>query len=77
MLFFLDESWQATKNEKYKVGILAAVQIKSHDYNECSKQFYLLKSKHLGAVAGNKEIKGNGIFRNYLFDLEAKSIVSR
>lgn len=37
MLFFLDESWQVTKNEKYKVGILAAVQIKSHDYNECSK----------------------------------------
>lgn len=77
MLFFLDESWQVTKNEKYKVGILAAVQIKSHDYNECSKQFYVLKSKHLGAAAGNKEIKGNGIFRNYLFDLEAKSIVSR
>lgn len=76
MLFFLDESWQLTKNDKYKVGILAAVQIKSHDYNECSKQFYILKSKYLGAAAGNKEIKGNGIFRNYLFDLEAKGIAS-
>jgi hypothetical protein len=31
----------------------------------------------LGIPAGNKEIKGNGIFRNYLFDLEAKGIVSR
>ncbi len=77
MLFFLDESWQTTDNEKYKVGILAAVQIKSHDYNECSKQLYSLKSKHLGIAAGNKEIKGNGIFRNYLFDLEAKGIASR
>ena len=31
MLFFIDESWQSTKDEKYKVGVLAAVQIKSHD----------------------------------------------
>ena len=77
MLFFLDESWQTTDDGKYKLGILAAVQIKSHDYNECSKQLYCLKAKHLGVPAGNKEIKGNGIFRNYLFELEAKGIVSR
>lgn len=77
MLFFLDESWQTTDNRKYKLGILAAVQIKSHDYNECSRQLYNLKSKHLGIPAGNKEIKGKGIFRNYLFDLEAKGIASR
>lgn len=77
MLFFLDESWQVTHNGKYKVGILAAVQIKSHDYNECSRQLYTLKTKHLGIPAGNKEIKGDGIFRKYLFALETKGIVSR
>lgn len=77
MLFFLDESWQVSNNGKYKAGILAAVQIKSHDYNECSRQLYILKTKHLGIPAGNKEIKGKSIFRDYLFDLEAKNIVSR
>ena len=77
MLFFIDESWQTTKDGKFKVGILAATQIKSYDYNECSKQVFFLKTKHLGVSAGNKEIKGNGIFRNYLFDLEAKGITSR
>ena len=77
MLFFIDESWQATNDGKYKVGILAATQIKSHDYNECSQRIYFLKTSHLGNSAGDKEIKGAGIFRNYLFDLEAKGIVSR
>ena len=77
MLFFIDESWQTTKDGKYKVGVIAATQIKSHDYNECSKQLYNLKTTHLGISAGNKEIKGNEIFRNYLFNLEARGIASR
>ena len=77
MLFYIDESWQTTKDGKHKVGILAAVQIKSHDFNACSRQFYSLKCKHLGVAAGNKEIKGNGIFRSYVFDLESKGIASR
>lgn len=77
MLFFIDESWQSTHDNKYKVGVLSAVQIKSHDFNDCSKQIYSLKVKHLGVRAGDIEIKGREILRNYLFELEAKGIPSK
>lgn len=77
MLFFIDESWQATPDKKYKVGILAATQMKDHDFNQCSQDVYQLKVKHLGYAAGNLELKGNGIFRRYVFGLEAKGIVSK
>lgn len=77
MLFFIDESWQLTQDNKYKVGVLSAIQINSHDFNECSQQLYILKCKNLGYQAGNIEIKGRHIFRNYLFRLESKGIQSR
>lgn len=77
MLFFIDESWQSTHDNRYKVGILSALQIKSHDFNECSKQIYSLKIKHLGSRAGDIEIKGREILRNYLFGLESKGIQSK
>lgn len=76
MLFFVDESWQATCNNKYKVGVLAAVQLKSHDFNDCSNQIYSLKIKHLGIRAIYSEIKGKEIFKNYLFKLESQGIRS-
>jgi len=77
LLFFIDESWQATHNNKYKAGVLSAVQIKSHNFNACSMEIHNLKIKHLGARAGNIEIKGREILRNYLFGLEAKGIQSK
>lgn len=77
MLFFIDESWQATHDKKYKAGVLSAVQIKSHDFNDCSKQIYNLKIKHLDNRAGDIEIKGREILRNYLFELESKGIQSK
>lgn len=77
MLFFIDESWQTTQDKKYKVGILAATQIKSHDFNKCSQEIYQFKLKHLGHEGSDVEIKGNGIFRRYVFDLESKGIVSK
>ena len=70
MLFFIDESWQATHDGKHKVGILSAVQIKSHDFNECSKQLFLIKTKNLGPASGNIELKGAQSFRPYIFKLE-------
>jgi len=76
MLFFIDESWQQTKDGKYKVGVLGVVQIKCHDYNQCSNEIYNLKKNVLGYDAGNIEIKGKAIFRNYLFKLESKGIIS-
>lgn len=77
MLFFIDESWRSTGNDKYKVGVLATVQIKSHDFNECSQQIHELKIKHLGPRAGYIELKGRQILRQYLFSLEAKGIPSK
>jgi len=77
MLFFVDESWQTTKDNKFKVGVLSAIQIKSHDFNECSQHIYNLKARHLGFNAGDIEIKGRSILRAYLFKLESKGIPSR
>lgn len=76
MLFFIDESWQVTQDNKHKVGVLSAVQIKSHDFNECSKYIRDLKIKHLGPKAGYLEPKGVQNLRPYLFSLEAKGVPS-
>jgi hypothetical protein len=76
MLFFIDESWQSTNDGKYKVGVLSAVQLKSHDFNGCSEHMRKLKIQHLGYPAGNIEIKGNAILKEYLFRLESKGIKS-
>lgn len=77
MLFFIDESWQTTKNNKYKVGVLSAIQIKSHDFNDCSTQIYNLKLKHMGYKYGTNEVKGKDLLKNYLFKLEEKGIESK
>lgn len=76
MLFFIDESWQTTQDNKYKVGVLSAVQIKSHDFNECSRHLYSLKIKHLGYQCCENEIKGKDLLKNYCFKLEEKGIKS-
>ncbi|MBL7170753.1 MAG: hypothetical protein ISS46_02020 [Candidatus Omnitrophica bacterium] len=76
MLFFIDESWQSTKDQKYKVGVLGAISIHSQDFNEYSRQIYNFKINHLGSKAGNIEIKGRAIFKRYLFTLEQKGISS-
>jgi len=77
MLFFIDESWQSTCNKKYKAGVLSAIQIKSHDFNECSSYIYALKIKHLGTKYSNTEIKGKELLKNYLFKLESQGIESK
>ena len=76
MLFFIDESWQTTNDGKYKVGVLAAYQIKSHDFNGCSQKVFDLKVQHFGYNSGITEIKGRRIFRDYLFKLEDRGIKS-
>lgn len=72
MLFFIDESWQTTEDGKNKVGVLSAAQIQSHKFNEISTNFFKLKTQHLGSGAGDVEIKGHNILREYLFNLEQK-----
>ncbi len=76
MLFFIDESWQSTCDNKYKVGVLSAIQIQSHDFNECSSKIFGLKVQHLGYKNLEIELKGKEFLKNYLFKLEAKSIQS-
>ncbi|MBI4355880.1 MAG: DUF3800 domain-containing protein [Candidatus Omnitrophica bacterium] len=77
MLFFIDESWQTTHDRKYKAGVLAALQVKSHDFNKCSLDIRALKIAHLGYKAGTIELKGRGALRSYLFGLESKGVRSR
>ncbi|MBF0565505.1 MAG: DUF3800 domain-containing protein [Nitrospirae bacterium] len=75
MLFFIDESWQSTLDNQYKVGVLSAIQINSCDFNECSQKIFKLKSTYLGFNSG--EINGKELFKNYLFNLELKGIKSK
>ncbi|MBI4598128.1 MAG: DUF3800 domain-containing protein [Candidatus Omnitrophica bacterium] len=77
MLFFIDESWQATHDQKLKAGVLAAVQIKSHDFNECSQDIYSIKASHLGRENGNIELKGKSVLGAYQFRLESRGIRSK
>lgn len=77
MLFFIDESWQSTRDRKYKVGVLSAVQVKSHDFNKCSKEIYVLKTDYLVQKNAALELKGRSCLRSYLFKLEQKGVRSR
>lgn len=77
MLFFIDESWQSTQSRQYKIGVLSAVQIKSHNFNECSQRIHDLKVKNLGPRAGYIELKGRQNLRRYLFSLEVKGVRSK
>jgi Protein of unknown function (DUF3800) len=76
MLFFIDESWQSTKDNKYKAGVLSAIQIKSHVFNECSMSLHKLKIKHLGYKCGETELKGKHLLSNFAFKLEASGTKS-
>ena len=77
MLFFIDESWQLTHDQKSKAGVLAAVQIKSHDFNDCSQDIYSIKVNHLGRGNGNIELKGKDILGAYQFRLASRGIPSK
>ena len=77
MLFFIDESWQLTHDQKSKAGVLAAVQIKSHDFNGCSQDIYSIKVDHLGRGNGNIELKGKDILGAYQFRLASRGIPSK
>lgn len=76
MLFFVDESWQPMPDGKHKAGVLAALQIKSHDFNLFSQDIYKIKGQSLGFSAANRELKGNQLLRKYVFDLEKDGVKS-
>ncbi len=58
------------------VGVLSAIQIGSHDFNQCSNQIFNLKIKHLGHKAADTELKGKDLLKNFFFKLESKGIKS-
>ncbi|MBI3313747.1 MAG: DUF3800 domain-containing protein [Candidatus Omnitrophica bacterium] len=77
MLFFLDESWQTSNDEKRQAGVLSAISIKSHDFNKCSTDIFNIKVKHIGYDAAKLELKGRGILKPYFFkQLQEKGIES-
>jgi len=76
MLFFIDESWQTTFDKRFKIGVLSAIHLKSHDFNMCSSDIFNLKLKHLGYGSVNTELKGNELLKNYFFKLEKRGIRS-
>jgi hypothetical protein len=77
MLIFIDESWQSSESHpKDKICVLSAVAIGSNDFNEYSRQIWNFKVKHLGPKCGDAEIKGQEIFKKFLFRLEWKGIKS-
>ena len=76
MLFYIDESWQWTRDKKYMGGVLSAVQIKSTDFNDCSNQIFSLKTKYFGSQNRENELKGKELLKKYFFRLEATGIKS-
>lgn len=77
MLFFIDESWQRTKNNQYRAGVLSAAPVHSKDFNKASVQIYGLKCKSLGIEKGNTELRGSDLFMRSLFKLESQGVRSR
>ena len=76
MLFFIDESWQLSKDLKYKAGVLSAISVPSNRFNEISQDAFNLKKKHLGYEAGGLELKGHKLFQRFYFRLEKKGMQS-
>lgn len=76
MFFFIDETWQSAKRGDEKVGVLTAVSIDSHDFNDCSREIGNLKAKHLGSKCRDIELKGQELFKRYYFRLEWRGIKS-
>ncbi len=76
MLFFIDESWQASGDKRHKAGVLAAAAIPSGRFNEISENIRALKRKHLGMEAGDLELKGKKMFQRFYFRLEKKGVSS-
>ena len=45
MFIFIDETWQTSPDGKQKIAVLAAIAIRSDDYNICSNEIFKIKLK--------------------------------
>jgi hypothetical protein len=79
MLIFFDESFRKSKTITDKsIGILCGIGIPEHELYKINSDIFHLKLKHFGGdQAKSMEIKGKELFKNYVFELEAKGLKSK
>ncbi len=79
MLFFFDETFRASlAHPGVSLGALCGVGIPEAQLRRVAEDIYELKHKHFDIeFARDSEIKGKEIFKNYIFALQKRGIVSR
>jgi hypothetical protein len=79
MIFFFDESFRESLGHPgVSLGALCGVGIPEAQLRRVGDDIYELKHKHLDIdFARDGEIKGKELFKNYVFALQKKGIVSR
>lgn len=79
MLIFFDESFRESLEYKDRsLGALCGIGIPERQLSRVANDVYQLKLKHMGAdFARDEEIKGKDLFKNYVFNLQAKGIPSK
>src|ERR1017187_7097079 len=79
MLFFFDESFrESLAHPGVSLGALCGVGVPEAQLRRTADDIYELKRRYFGSeFARNSEIKGKELFKNYVFTLQKKGIVSR
>jgi len=79
MLFFFDESFrESLAHPGVSLGALCGVGVPEAQLRRMADDIYELKHKHFDIeFARNSEIKGKELFKNYVFALQKKGIVSK
>jgi hypothetical protein len=79
MIFFFDESFrESLTHSGVSLGALCGVGIPEAQLRRVSEDIYEMKHKHFDIdFARTSEIKGKEIFKNYVFALQKKGIVSK
>jgi hypothetical protein len=79
MIFFFDESFRESLGHPgVSLGALCGVGIPEAQLRRVSEDVYEMKHKHFDIdFARNEEIKGKELFKNYVFALQKKGIVSK
>ncbi|HZL78659.1 MAG TPA: DUF3800 domain-containing protein [Candidatus Limnocylindrales bacterium] len=79
MLFFFDESFrESLAHPGVSLGALCGVGVPEAQLRRMADDIYELKRRYFGIeFAKNSEIKGKELFKNYVFALQKKGIVSK
>lgn len=78
MLFFFDETFRGSlRYTDRSLGALCGIAIPEKQVARVAYDVYQLKAKHLGTeFARDREIKGKELFKNWVFSLAAKGVIS-